>query len=817
MRVETQSGILSDALNGIRRAVAGDKSKLDVLRHVHIAATRGAGATDRITVTGTNLELAIRATIDASVPECGEALIPFAQLREWIALDDDAAPVTLACDGEDDSDYYRRLSIASVSQCRDGSAIRNRATFCGINPADFPAIPQASDAHTIGRVAVAELVRIFTETVAYCAPEKSNRPALSGVCLSTRAYDAEARGWLHALASDGARASLASCEYDDTDAAPQARQSAIIPAYCVKAMLPILKDCEAGAVATLSIADNGQLMIDVSGIAIVARSIDYEYPQAAILGEFAAPATAIINVNRVALDGMLARALAVSEDKKETFIRLRPEYGRDEYDTDTLYCETATGAAGSGDSMDCYIWRDGERDGEALPAYTYNARYIADAVKSYPASHGTGKNKSGAVLTLALSAGHVRIAHNDSASRSHTLSGERIVCRVYTKVEADRRAWQRSGAVSSWRPIETGDTCHLAYMPYGVAEADRPQHIADSIALACGREHGAYAATMAHIDSVMAIAWDGYAEAPLIADSAYTRDRSAQALSRALAYHAPASPQAPGNVYPNVADYAGRMADYHAAIVAYGAAENAAVSAMYARIAEDSAPVAPAVAEAAPVLLLAARSIVRKSQHPYGLPIAEDASSAEARRLWREYSDARALATRIIDCPIGSDAPCIMQYGERLAIHHYRRTLLHDPASGRVHPYPEEFTLAVHYRDGEARCTRYSHHATLGAAFRTMMAMIPARAIRPPGMPLADDATYNDASRLWISSQHAARHDTGRLADRTGMFAYDASGDASAPAYAATGDSAGMFEWRAMAGAMAILAGASASPATLRE
>lgn len=246
MRVTCSQGSLHRALSIAGRAVAS-KSTLTVLGNYLLEA-----AEDALTVSATNLDLAITCRIPAEVSESGRITVQARVLSEFVAsLDDDTVEL---------SQEQGPLTVT----------VRQRATQAhvrGTDPEDFPTIARAIE----GGASLALEPGAFRDAISrvvFAAATDDSRPVLAGVQLTAR----DER--LTLAAADGFRMSVQQVNLGrpvDQDL------SIIVPARSFQEVSRVLAD--AGDVVTLTVTPNqSQLMVTLEDVWITTRLIDGTFP-----------------------------------------------------------------------------------------------------------------------------------------------------------------------------------------------------------------------------------------------------------------------------------------------------------------------------------------------------------------------------------------------------------------------------------------------------------------------------------------------------------------------------------------------------------
>ncbi|MFA4972647.1 MAG: DNA polymerase III subunit beta [bacterium] len=156
--VQVLSGDLRAALANVKRAI-NPRSSLPILTYGMVETDNG-----RLTLRGTNLEVAISQTISAKVAGEGRAVIPVHQLAASLPAKP-AGPVRITANGQD------------VSVTLPGGAVLNYHTEA---PEDYPSPVRPPDREPDAYWAGQELARAASVVARAAAPDQE-RPILAGV------------------------------------------------------------------------------------------------------------------------------------------------------------------------------------------------------------------------------------------------------------------------------------------------------------------------------------------------------------------------------------------------------------------------------------------------------------------------------------------------------------------------------------------------------------------------------------------------------------------------------------------------------------
>lgn len=329
MKLQVTQENLHKALTNVARVAISSKNPLPILNNVLLRTVD-----NRLTISATNLEIAITEKIGAKVLNEGSVTVPARLFQEYIASLPDG---TIDLQVKDN-----KLSIST-----DGY----KSTINGIASDDFPVIPTIENKE--GWKLSGKDFKKGLQQVIFAAAADDTRPILTGVYLHT------SEGFLYAVATDSYRLAEKKLIQHNGDI------SLLVPSSSLQDLLRIIGDKDSDVVVC---SDNQQALFIVDEIELVTRLIDGNYPDYRKLipntfqisadvdrGEF-------LNVTKVA--GLFARESAGSiilkfseEDKELDISSVASQLGEN---SSTI----ATNVTGSGD-------------------ISLNSRYLIDALNAF--------------------------------------------------------------------------------------------------------------------------------------------------------------------------------------------------------------------------------------------------------------------------------------------------------------------------------------------------------------------------------------------------------------------------------------------------
>ncbi len=327
---------LSKALNTVAR-IAGSRSTLPILSNVLIKTID-----NRLSISATNLDIAITELIGAKVTKEGSLTIPARLAQEFIS---NLPSGTISVKQED-----HKLHIESGNY---------DSTINGVAADEFPVMPEIKDGNTWS-ITASELKKALQQVV-FAASSDEARPVLTGIYMHSD------QGKLFMAATDSYRLAdkLVTKQTNKQDV------SLLIPASAMQDLLRVLDDEEAQVEIT---HDDQQVLFKVGGVELVARLIEGKYPdyKKLIPANFAVTAKAskseLINITKVS--SLFARETAgsvtvnVDEAKKSVSIR-----------------SVASQVGENTAIADAVVTGDGD--------ITLNSRYLLDGLQAIPGDEVT--------------------------------------------------------------------------------------------------------------------------------------------------------------------------------------------------------------------------------------------------------------------------------------------------------------------------------------------------------------------------------------------------------------------------------------------
>ena len=259
MKIRCDKEVLVRRLAAASRAVP-TRSNMDVLNGLYLSAQDGT-----LTITGSNLDLTIRARFDVSVDEPGDAILP-ARLVTGIvrALANDAEVTIEVNEGE-----------AAIFSGRSKFKVRTYAI------SEFPSLPEPEGAKVQVKSAA---LALGIHQVAGSASDDIARPILTGVLFEAN------EGSLRMVATDSYR--LALCDLDDVGVLEKG-QKVIVPAESLDELGRLLDpNSDEEVVVCLTERDIGFEIPDGTGIIqINTRLIEGDFPKYESLIPDSSPST----------------------------------------------------------------------------------------------------------------------------------------------------------------------------------------------------------------------------------------------------------------------------------------------------------------------------------------------------------------------------------------------------------------------------------------------------------------------------------------------------------------------------------------------
>jgi DNA polymerase III subunit beta len=239
MKLQVTQENFAKALNDVARVAASSRNQLPILNNVLLRTVE-----NRLTVSATNLEIAITERIGSKVQTEGAITIPARLIQEYVSS---LPSGVLDLELED-----HKLHI---------STDQYKSTINGVLADEFPVLPEITSDIRFS-IPTKDLKKGLQQVV-FAASGDETRPVLTGVYLHTH------EGYLYAVATDSYR--LAEKKLIKT----AQNISLLIPASSLQDLLRILPD---GVEMVEVFADNQQALFAAGDIELVTRLIDATYP-----------------------------------------------------------------------------------------------------------------------------------------------------------------------------------------------------------------------------------------------------------------------------------------------------------------------------------------------------------------------------------------------------------------------------------------------------------------------------------------------------------------------------------------------------------
>ncbi len=239
MKLQVTQENLSKALSNVSKIAMSNKNPLPILNNVLIQTQEG-----RLSISATNLEIAITERIGSKVKEEGSITVPARLMQEYISSLP-AGVLELELD-------ENKLHIITEHY---------KSTINGVLADEFPSFPKLD--HDIRFNINTKDLKKGLQQVVFAASNDEARPVLTGVFLNS--YN----GLLYAAATDSYRLSEKALMKISQEI------SLLIPATALQELLRVLPD-ESEEVNIF--ADSQQVKFKVDDIELVTRLIDATYP-----------------------------------------------------------------------------------------------------------------------------------------------------------------------------------------------------------------------------------------------------------------------------------------------------------------------------------------------------------------------------------------------------------------------------------------------------------------------------------------------------------------------------------------------------------
>ena len=243
MEIEVEQSKLAKALNVVSRVAAGSKTTLPVLNNVLIRVEDG-----KVSLTTTNLDMAIRAYLPVSDSKNGVITVPAKLLAEFVSNLPKGKKIKLSVDG---------TKVTTVSG-------KYSSTMNGTVADDFPELPGIDEEKAVHFKIGVDEFKVGVAQVSIAASNDMTRPALTGVYFNTF------KNSLYIAATDGYR--LAERQFIDK---VKSEVTAIVPASSVsEVMRSIADDVEEVEI----LFDDTQVRFRLGEVEVTSKLIDGSFP-----------------------------------------------------------------------------------------------------------------------------------------------------------------------------------------------------------------------------------------------------------------------------------------------------------------------------------------------------------------------------------------------------------------------------------------------------------------------------------------------------------------------------------------------------------
>jgi len=245
MKVEILQEELNKALTIVNRFVDA-RPQLPILTNILLSTNKR-----KLRFSATNLNLGINLWLGGKIEKQGEIAIPAREITEFISYLS-PGPLTL-------ESSQNKLIVSCAS---------NKASFVGIKPEEFPAIPQLSGKNTF--LLKTESLTTAVGQVGFAAATDETRPVLAGIYwqFSGKKYQM--------VATDGYRLSLKSVELKKSVLKNKKKTTFLIPARGLNEVVR-LSDGETIKVGLTK--DENQVVFGFNNAQISSRLLEGDFPE----------------------------------------------------------------------------------------------------------------------------------------------------------------------------------------------------------------------------------------------------------------------------------------------------------------------------------------------------------------------------------------------------------------------------------------------------------------------------------------------------------------------------------------------------------
>lgn len=238
---------------------------------------------DRLTLTGTDLEVELTANVAIDAAEGGEVTLPARKFMDICRALPEGAQIAVTVDGE-------------KAQIRSG---KSRFTLATLPAAEFPATEAVAGAFEF-EIAQGELRRLIEKTQ-FCMANQDVRYYLNGLLLEIRA------GSLRTVATDGHRLALSDLAAEQTGTE---QRQLIVPRKGVLELFRLLADSETPCRIQMN---SNHIKVDLGDVGFTSKLVDGRFPDY----ERVVPqgGDKVVQADRESLRQALARTAILSNEK----------------------------------------------------------------------------------------------------------------------------------------------------------------------------------------------------------------------------------------------------------------------------------------------------------------------------------------------------------------------------------------------------------------------------------------------------------------------------------------------------------------------
>ena len=341
MRLSVHQENLARALNTVSRVVPGKSSQLPVIQNVLLATD-----SDRLMVSGTDLETSVTVWIRAAIEEEGSITVPAKSLNDLVnSLSRESVS----------------LNLNQKTQTLHLKCGANENNFKGVDADEFPPLFHGNT-HEVG--IEAEVLSDMIQKVVFAASEKPDRPVMTGVYLRME------ENRITMVATDGFRLAI---RMDELLTPVEKRQEYVIPRRALMEVQRIVSGQEGEVTISLP-ANRDVISFHIPHIDVSAQLISGKYPdfENIIPSDDAATASTLY-----AEDLMKACSRAMVFTDSKTYrgtMRITPPARQDEPGTIQLYSSDT-------DLGDNEGRLDAQVEGDELEI-GFNLRYLVDMLRA---------------------------------------------------------------------------------------------------------------------------------------------------------------------------------------------------------------------------------------------------------------------------------------------------------------------------------------------------------------------------------------------------------------------------------------------------